>query len=73
MATLQDLAWLQQQWEVARQKVVKGKGCVLIIDEVQKIPNWSNLIKLLWDADTRNGLIYQLLFLDHLHGWFKRD
>ena len=63
MATLQDLSWLQQQWEVARQKVVKGKGGVLIIDEVQKIPNWSNLIKLLWDADTRDGLDLSVIIL----------
>lgn len=63
MVTLQDLAWLQQQWEVARQKIVKGKGCVLIIDEVQKIPNWSDAIKLLWDADTRNGVNLSVIIL----------
>lgn len=63
LATLQDLAWLQQQWEVARQKVVKGKGCVLIIDEIQKIPNWSNLIKFLWDADTRNNVDLSVIIL----------
>lgn len=63
LATLQDLAWLQQQWEAARQKVVKGKGCVLIIDEVQKIPHWSSLIKSLWDADTRNGIDLSIVIL----------
>jgi len=63
MAALQDLAWLQQQWELARQKVIKGKGGILIIDEVQKIPNWSNLIKLLWDADTRNGVDLSIIIL----------
>ncbi|MFH0898370.1 MAG: AAA family ATPase [bacterium] len=63
IATLQDLAWIQQQWEVARQKIVKDKGCILIIDEVQKIPNWSNLIKSLWDADTRNGVDLSVIIL----------
>lgn len=63
MATLQDLSWLQQQWEVARQKIVKGKGCILIVDEVQKIPNWSNLIKSLWDADTRNRVDLSVIIL----------
>lgn len=63
MATLQDRVWLQQQWEVARQKVAKGQGCVLIIDEVQKIPNWSDVIKSLWDADTRNGLDVTVIIL----------
>ncbi len=62
-ATLQDLAWLQQQWEVARQKATAGKGCMLIIDEVQKIPHWSDLIKSLWDADTRNGVDVSLMIL----------
>lgn len=63
LATLQDLAWLQQQWEVARLKVVKGKGCILIIDEVQKIPHWSDLIKSLWDSDTRNGVDLSVIIL----------
>jgi len=62
-ATLQDLAWLQQQWEIARQKIVKNRGCILIIDEVQKIPNWSNLIKMLWDEDTRNNLDLYVIIL----------
>lgn len=62
-ATLQDLAWLQQQWEVARQKIVAGKGCVLVIDEVQKIPHWSSLIKSLWDEDTRNGINLSVIIL----------
>lgn len=63
LATLQDLAWLAQQWEVARQKVIKGKGCVLIIDEVQKISHWSDMIKSLWDADTRNGVDLSVIIL----------
>jgi len=63
IATLQDLAWLQQQWEVARQKVIKEKGCILIIDEIQKIPHWSDVIKSLWDADTRNGIDLSVIIL----------
>lgn len=51
LATLQNLAWLQQQWEVARM-MAKGQGALLIIDEVQKIPHWSETIKALWDADS---------------------
>jgi uncharacterized protein len=63
LATLQDLAWIQKQWEVARQKIVKGKGCVLVIDEIQKIPNWSDLVKSLWDEDTRNGINLLVMIL----------
>lgn len=63
LATLQDLAWLQQQWEAARQKVDPQKGALLVIDEVQKIPHWSDLIKSLWDEDTRNRTNLSVMIL----------
>ncbi len=53
-ATLEDLSWLQKEWETARYKLGPSNRCVLIIDEVQKIPNWSHLVKTLWDEDTRH-------------------
>jgi len=53
-ATLQNLTWLRQQWEVARNLVKGRKRAILIIDEVQKIPDWSDVVKALWDEDTRN-------------------
>ncbi len=56
LASLQDLSWIRQQWEVARLKIDPKVGGVFIIDEVQKIPNWSEMIKSLWDEDTRRGL-----------------
>lgn len=47
-----DTRWLVQQWEVARQHSLKSeRGAVLAIDEIQKIPNWSETVKGLWDAD----------------------
>lgn len=63
LATLQDLAWLQQQWEVARRNIKGPGGALLIIDEIQKIPNWSDAIKALWDEDTRNETNLSLLIL----------
>ena len=36
LATLLDLAWLRQQWEVARQKIINSQGALLIIDEIQE-------------------------------------
>lgn len=62
-ATLQDLTWLNQQWDIARHKVDPEKGCLFIIDEVQKIPHWSDLIKSLWDADTRNRVNLSVVIL----------
>jgi len=63
LATLQDLAWIKEQWEVARQKVDAQKGALLIIDEVQKIPHWSDLIKSLWDQDTRDKIDLSVMIL----------
>ncbi len=63
LATLQDLAWLQQQWEVARSKIDPQKGALLVIDEVQKIPHWSEMIKSLWDQDTRNRINLSVMIL----------
>ena len=53
--TLGDAAWLAAQWERARIAAADaGKaGAVLVLDEVQKIPAWSETVKRLWDEDSR--------------------
>ena len=46
--------WIINQWAQARAKARElptGKYHVLAIDEVQKIPRWSEVVKGLWDAD----------------------
>lgn len=43
-----DRTWLLEQWQKA---LLLGDGTLLIIDEVQKIPNWSETLKSLWDKD----------------------
>ena len=63
IATLEDLTWLNSSWETARQKIESKKEALLIIDEIQKIPNWSNLIKKLWDEDTKNNLNLKVIIL----------
>jgi len=46
-------AWLRQQWEVARLALSDGATeFVLIIDEVQKLERWSEVVKALWDEDS---------------------
>ena len=55
--TLRDRSWLEQQWDIARLKAGEGKsGALLVLDEIQKIPDWSSVVKLLWDADTHSGV-----------------
>ena len=44
--------WLRNEWELARLHA-KENEAVLIIDEVQKVKNWSAIVKLLWDEDSR--------------------
>lgn len=43
--------WIEQQWEVARLKKRQHHQdtFLLIIDEIQKIKNWSNLVKSQWN------------------------
>ena len=53
--TVGDTAWLAAQWERGRLAAAEaGKtGSVLVLDEVQKIPRWSETVKRLWDEDSR--------------------
>ncbi len=49
---LKGLDWIAMQWEAAR--VQAGlRSSVLVLDEIQKIPGWSETVKRLWDEDTR--------------------
>jgi uncharacterized protein len=38
--------WVIEQWQAA---LLKGSEALLVIDEIQKIPNWAEIIKKLWD------------------------
>lgn len=51
--TLRGADWIAQQWEVARLSIAGKRGAVLVLDEIQKIPAWSETVKRLWDEDTR--------------------
>ncbi|MCL1831061.1 MAG: AAA family ATPase, partial [Oscillospiraceae bacterium] len=45
--------WLRNEWEQTRVLAKNKEGAVLVVDEIQKIPEWSSMVKLLWDEDTR--------------------
>ena len=45
-----DRSWLLAQWQKA---LSLEEGTLLVIDEVQKIPNWSEAVKSLWDKQPR--------------------
>ena len=47
--------WLAEVWEMQRMKMAAtGEGKrLLVVDEIQKIVNWSEVVKAEWDRDTR--------------------
>jgi predicted AAA+ superfamily ATPase len=55
--------WLEQIWETARVKMnrLSSEEFILVVDEIQKIPGWSEMVKKLWDEDTMNGLKLKLI------------
>lgn len=46
--TANGASWLKQVWLKARQEQM-----LLVIDEIQKIENWAEAVKTLWDEDKR--------------------
>lgn len=53
-------------WTQARAKaraLPEGSHFVLAIDEIQKIPRWSEVVKGLWDADRAQGLKLHVVLL----------
>jgi predicted AAA+ superfamily ATPase len=58
-------AWIDQQWNVARQRLKQSESndFVLVIDEIQKIGNWSEVVKKNWDLDTQQGTPIKVLLL----------
>ncbi len=57
--------WLEQQWETARLqwKASGATAFILAIDEIQKIDNWSEVVKKLWDEDTRTNQPIKVILL----------
>ncbi len=60
--TLRDRTWIEQQWDLARLKADK-EGALLILDEIQKIPAWSETVKSLWDQDTHGKVPLRVILL----------
>lgn len=58
-------AWLMQVWETARlrMKVSGAPEYLLVIDEIQKIDNWSEVVKQQWDKDTRENVNIKVILL----------
>ena len=63
--TLRGRDWIEQQWEAARIEAADTgrSGSVLVLDEIQKIPYWSETVKRLWDEDTRERTPLKVVLL----------
>ncbi|MCR9132548.1 MAG: ATP-binding protein [bacterium] len=57
--------WISQQWEAARFKLKNSKEneFLLIIDEIQKIDQWSEIVKKEWDYDSINNINLKVILL----------
>jgi predicted AAA+ superfamily ATPase len=59
----QGAIWIEKHWEAARRALLTaGAGeLILVIDEIQKLDNWSETVKKLWDEDTWNKIPLKLI------------
>ncbi|HTY48450.1 MAG TPA: ATP-binding protein [Steroidobacteraceae bacterium] len=47
--------WIETQWRLARTlKPAAGQKVLLVLDEVQKVAGWSEVVKRLWDEEKRS-------------------
>ena len=61
---VRDNTWLIREWKKARKSAMDSeRGFVLVLDEIQKIPQWSETVKGLWDADRANGVNMHVVIL----------
>ncbi len=60
-----DSDWIRRVWETARNKMLLQElpEYLLVIDEIQKINNWSEIVKREWDADTLNNVNLKVILL----------
>ncbi|TYO99376.1 hypothetical protein EDC39_103222 [Geothermobacter ehrlichii] len=63
--TGEDRQWIRNQWEIARLQLATGRAQegLLILDEVQKVPGWSEIVKSLWDEDTHKQTPLKVVIL----------
>lgn len=60
-----DNTWIRKVWSEARTTCRQNglRPTLLVIDEVQKVQNWSETVKKEWDADTFNELPIKVILL----------
>ena len=58
-------AWVSDCWEAVRslKRSNNWESAILVIDEIQKVSNWSEVVKKEWDDDTFNDRNIKVLLL----------
>ncbi|MDX2190558.1 MAG: ATP-binding protein, partial [Bacteroidota bacterium] len=61
----QNSGWIAERWETIRTRIrlENQPEHLLVIDEIQKIENWSETVKQCWDEDTRNNIPLKVIVL----------
>lgn len=69
-----DSDWIHRVWEAARTTMrLRGEEQhLLVIDEIQKIDNWSEMVKREWDEDTRKQVNLKVVLLGSSRLLLKR-
>lgn len=69
-----DSDWIHRVWESARatMQIRKEQERLLVIDEVQKIDNWSEMVKREWDEDCRRRVNLKVVLLGSSRLLLKR-
>ena len=72
---LRDRAWLDAQWETARTvaRAAPERQAILVLDEIQKVGDWSEIVKRLWDEDEATGLDLRVVLLSSALLLVQRD
>ncbi len=58
-------SWITDCWATARAQIKMGgyKEFILVIDEIQKLKGWSEVVKKEWDDDTNNDINLKVILL----------
>ena len=58
-------SWISDCWETARAQMRAdgSKELILVIDEIQKLKDWSEVVKKEWDYDTFNDINLKIILL----------
>jgi len=61
----QDSDWIRRVWESVRvtMQMLHEEEHLLVIDEIQKIDNWSEMVKAEWDKDSRERRNMKVIIL----------